>query len=149
MFYINNHYQILKKGVIKIQRITTQRKIILEELKKLKTHPTAVELYEIVRKRLPKISLGTVYRNLEIMSEEGLVKKLEIPGREKRWDGDTSTHYHFRCTICGRVYDIFMHENDIHRIENIIKKYTMENSEIKDINLEVVGVCNICQGKIN
>ena len=135
--------------MIKIQRITTQRKIILEELKKLKTHPTAVELYEIVRKRLPKISLGTVYRNLEIMSEEGLVKKLEIPGREKRLDGDTSRHYHFRCSICGRVYDIFMDQTDIETMEKIIGKYTLENSEIKDINLEVVGVCSFCRGKVN
>ncbi|MGC8659306.1 MAG: Fur family transcriptional regulator, partial [Desulfomonilaceae bacterium] len=55
-------------------RQTSQRRIILEELAKLKTHPTANEVYEVVRKRLPKISLGTVYRNLELLSESGSIR---------------------------------------------------------------------------
>ncbi len=124
--------------------MTKQREVILEELRKLKTHPTAVELYEILRKKMPKISLGTVYRNLEIMAEEGIIKKLEIPGREKRWDGDISKHFHLRCVKCGKVEDIFVNEKDILKMEEILKNYISENSEVEDLNLEVVGICSDC-----
>ena len=58
-------------------RMTRQRGIILEELRKINTHPSADEIYERVRKHLPRISLGTVYRNLEILSELGEIQKLE------------------------------------------------------------------------
>ncbi|MGE5577510.1 MAG: Fur family transcriptional regulator, partial [Syntrophothermus sp.] len=53
--------------------MTRQRQIILEELKNVTTHPTADEVYEMVRRRLPRISLGTVYRNLELLAEEGII----------------------------------------------------------------------------
>ena len=58
-------------------RLTTQRQIILEELSKVTSHPTANEVYDMVRKRLPRIGLGTVYRNLELMAESGLILKLD------------------------------------------------------------------------
>ena len=88
------------------QRNTRQRKVILEELKKLKCHPTATELYEAARSRIPKISLGTVYRNLELLASNGIIKKLEFSGAEARFDGNTSKHYHARCIHCGRVDDV-------------------------------------------
>lgn len=90
----------------KPQRMTKQRRIILEELRKLTSHPTADELYEIVRQRLPRISLGTVYRNLDVLSESGEVLKLESAGNQKRFDGDVSPHWHVRCLHCGRVGDV-------------------------------------------
>jgi Fur family ferric uptake transcriptional regulator len=87
-------------------RLTTQRQIILEELRKVKTHPTANEVYDMVRKRLPRIGLGTVYRNLELMAESGIILKLEVGGTQKRFDATTDPHYHIRCNDCGRVEDI-------------------------------------------
>ena len=80
------------------RRMTQQRKVILEELNNLKTHPTADDLYQVVKVKVPRISLGTVYRNLEILSSDGLIKKLEIGGAQKRFDGDLSDHHHVRCT---------------------------------------------------
>ena len=65
-------------------KLTKQRKVILEELRKLKTHPSADEIYNIVRERLPRISLGTVYRNLEILSDAGVILKLDVAGSQKR-----------------------------------------------------------------
>ena len=127
-----------------IVRMTKQREIILEELKKLKTHPTASELYDIVRKRLPKISLGTVYRNLEILAEMGMIKKLEIAGKEKRWDGDTSKHYHFRCLKCGKVEDIFLKEEDLIKLDNFFKGYVKNNVKFEDMNIEINGICEEC-----
>ncbi|MCE5303859.1 MAG: transcriptional repressor [Planctomycetaceae bacterium] len=89
------------------QRNTRQRAVILEELQKLTSHPTAATMYEIVRCRLPKISLGTVYRNLERLVEAGLVRKLDQAGGEARFDGNVQPHDHFRCVDCGRVDDVF------------------------------------------
>ncbi len=77
-------------------RLTTQRQVILEELGKVTSHPTANEVYDMVRKRLPRIGLGTVYRNLELMAESGLILKLEVGGTQKRFDATTDLHYHIR-----------------------------------------------------
>jgi Fur family transcriptional regulator, peroxide stress response regulator len=86
-------------------RNTRQRKLILEELQKLKTHPTAASLYIIVRRRMPKISLGTVYRNLELLNQMGMVRKLDFSGGEARYDGNVEDHDHLRCICCMRVDD--------------------------------------------
>jgi Fur family ferric uptake transcriptional regulator len=85
--------------------MTRQRQVILDELTRCASHPTADELHRLVRKRMPRISLGTVYRNLEILAESGLVQKLEVAGNQKRFDGTITDHYHMRCVRCGRVED--------------------------------------------
>jgi len=90
----------------KRMRLTNQRQVLMEELRKVSTHPTADELYDLVRERLPRTGLGTVYRNLELLSECGIITKLETGGKQKRFDGNTSPHYHIRCNTCGRVDDI-------------------------------------------
>jgi Fur family ferric uptake transcriptional regulator len=79
--------------------------VILEELCARDTHPTATELHAAVRKRLPRISLGTVYRNLEVLCEDGLARKLFLAGTDARYDGLTHAHDHVRCTICGALQD--------------------------------------------
>jgi Fe2+ or Zn2+ uptake regulation protein len=89
-------------------RMTRQREVILEELRKVCTHPSADEIYAMVRQRMPRISLGTVYRNLEILSELGEIRKLESGGCLKRFDGNATSHYHIRCVECGRVFDIHL-----------------------------------------
>ena len=87
------------------QRNTRQRKTILEELRKLRTHPTAAKLYAIVRRRMPRISLGTVYRNLELLSQAGLIRKLDFSGGEARYDANMEAHDHLRCVYCMRIDD--------------------------------------------
>jgi len=86
-------------------RMTRQREVILKELRKVDTHPSVDEVYEMVRKHLPRISLGTVYRNLEILSEHGEIQKLELGCTLKRFDGIAENHYHIRCIECDRVVD--------------------------------------------
>ena len=122
-------------------RMTTQRKVILEELRKVDTHPSADEVYEMVRKRLPRISLGTVYRNLEILSERGEIQKLELSGTLKRFDGVAENHYHIRCVDCGRVVDAPV-DCDI-EINNQLKDST--NYRIIGHKLEFLGICPACQ----
>ena len=122
-------------------RMTTQRRVIMEELKKLKSHPTAGELCEIVRRRLPRISLGTVYRNLEILSRQGLIQKLDLGGSEMRFDGDVSNHYHLRCLQCGRVQDA--HMSPLSDIEQRIE--SGNDFQVLGHRLEFMGLCRQCQ----
>ena len=90
---------------IKTRRMTLQRKTILNILRQTKSHPSADEIYELVRKQLPRISLGTVYRNLEVLVKMGLIQKLELGGTIKRFDWNPNKHYHIRCLCCGQVDD--------------------------------------------
>ena len=124
-------------------RNTPQRKVILEELQKVTSHPTAVELYELVRRRMPKISLGTVYRNLEMLSKMGTIQKLELGGSEARFDGDSDHHYHVRCVRCGRVDDL--HDLPTVRIGDELKE--VGGYEILGHRLEFVGVCVGCRDR--
>ncbi len=122
-------------------RLTTQRQIILEELAKVKTHPTASDLYDMVRKRLPRIGLGTVYRNLELMADNGMILKLEVGGTQKRFDANTDPHYHIRCSCCGKVDDI-----DVPVIDTLVDAAAQSSSyQILGHHVEFTGVCTECQ----
>jgi len=121
-------------------RITHQREIILAELKSLKTHPTADELFELVRKRLPRLSLATVYRNLEWLCQQGIVQKIEVGGRQKRFDGTVELHYHIRCINCGRVDDA-----DMLPVENLEHDLSKKSGyTIRGHHLEFWGTCPAC-----
>lgn len=91
----------------KIRRNTPQRRVIHEELCRLDNHPTAAEIYNAVRVRLPRVSLGTVYRNLDVLHEDGLINRLDLAGNETRYDGTLKPHSHVRCTSCGRLADVY------------------------------------------
>lgn len=124
-------------------RLTTQRQIILEELGKVKTHPTANEVYDMVRKRLPRIGLGTVYRNLELMADSGCILKIEVGGTQKRFDATVAPHYHVRCSACGKVDDI-----DI-AVQEQINQAAQEacNYKILGHHIEFSGTCADCNAK--
>ena len=89
------------------RRLTKQRKVILEELCKSDSHPTADELYQTVRQRMPNISLGTVYRNLDFLTEQGQIAKIEYSGSQMRFDALLEFHQHVRCVKCGAISDVF------------------------------------------
>ena len=124
-------------------RMTRQRRVILEELRKVNTHPSADEIYEIVRKRLPRISLGTVYRNLEILSDSGDIQKLETGCSLKRFDGNLSEHCHIRCVRCDRIADAPM----LPELEIDLERFDSTDFEIIGHRLEFLGVCPICSDK--
>ena len=120
--------------------MTKQRLIILEELRKENIHPTADALYEMVRRRLPRISLGTVYRNLEILTALGEIQTLEMSGSQKRYDGIPNKHYHIRCVHCGRVDDAPI--APLNQLEN--KLYGATVYTIMGHRLEFMGLCPEC-----
>ncbi len=123
------------------RRNTPQRKVILEELCSLKTHPTAAELFAIVRQRLPRVSLGTVYRNLEVLHQDGRVLKLEMGGTEARFDGDTRFHHHVRCTECGAVRDVELSQPI--QPQNAISDCC--GYDIQGYKLKFFGTCPSCR----
>jgi Fur family ferric uptake transcriptional regulator len=122
-------------------RQTDARRVILEEIMNLDSHPTADEVYEIVRKRIPKVSLGTIYRNLEILSGKGLIQKLDLGGAQRRFDGNTMTHYHLRCLECGRIIDLTT--SPLKEIEETLSK--LGDWEIIGHRLELIGLCQSCK----
>jgi len=124
------------------QRNTRQRKVIIEELRKVDTHPSATELYEMVRSRLPRISLGTVYRNLELLAESGEILKLESGG-QARFDGNPARHHHVRCSVCGRVDDVHRSIED----DGLDQVAKLDGYQIQDYRLEFIGICPECQKK--
>lgn len=128
---------------IKSHRNTKQRAVILEELRKLECHPTAPELYELVRLRLPKISLGTVYRNLEFLKDAGTIQKLELSGNEARFDGISNKHNHVQCLECGRVDDLRGLPNDA----VIEHPEFIDGYRIEGYHLEFYGICPECLEK--
>ena len=85
-------------------RNTHQRKIILETVQEHRDHPSADQLYLEVRTKDPRISRGTVYRNLNVLSEEGQINHVRVPGPD-RYEGRTEFHYHMLCLRCGAVVD--------------------------------------------
>ena len=125
----------------KPSRMTEQRRVILEEVRRLKTHPTADEVYRIVRERLPKISLGTVYRNLDRLSACGEIARLETSGSQLRFDGNTGNHYHVRCVHCGRVDNLG--DASVEVSEGRIQATV--DYEIVGHRLEFLGICPECK----
>jgi Fur family ferric uptake transcriptional regulator len=115
----------------------------LEEIKKSNSHPTADDIYESVRKRLPKISLGTIYRNIEILYENGLIEKIGPASSQMRYDGITKNHYHIRCIRCGRVVDAPI--ETINRLNDDVRRQT--DYMILGHRLEYVGICPDCRKK--
>jgi Fur family ferric uptake transcriptional regulator len=93
---------------------------------------------------LPRISLATVYRNLEWLNEQGLARKIEVGGRQKRFDGDISEHYHVRCKKCSRVADI---EMDL--LENLEDRISQScDFTVTGHRLEFTGLCSECSQRV-
>jgi len=89
-----------------LNRMTKQRQILMETLDRKNWHPTAEEVYQVVKKQAPKVSLGTVYRNLDILSKRGIITKIEEVGLQRLYDGNPKPHYHVKCLKCGCVCDV-------------------------------------------
>lgn len=123
-------------------RYTKQREEIYTELLKSKAHPDAEAVFNIVRTKIPNISLDTVYRTIVSLEELGFIFRVDNQLSKARFDADKTPHHHFICTKCGEVYDILINQNEILNIpEN-----SYQFGEVKEINLQIKGVCKKCIG---
>lgn len=125
-------------------RMTRQRRVILETLRNTRSHPTADEVYAAVRARMPRISLGTVYRNLDFLADSGEILKLEAAGSTRRFDGVTAPHRHIRCTCCGRVADVAIVTPEPDPAAVQVEGFTVTGARI-----EYEGLCDACRPKAN
>ena len=125
-------------------RKTKQREVIIEELLRLRSHPSADELYAVVKKRLPRISLGTVYRNLDLLSREGVVHRLEVGGSQMRFDGDLDEHQHIRCIRCGRIDDLAEGSKPSACDRSLVKG---TGYRVIERRVAFLGICPACRKK--
>lgn len=123
-------------------RMTLQRRILLEEIRAMHSHPTADEVYARLRRRLPRVSLGTIYRNLETLCRAGVIQKLEFAGSPRRYDGTTEAHYHVTCLGCGRVQDIRLEPPE--NLEEAARQAC--GFQIVGHTLKFHGLCPQCAG---
>lgn len=124
-------------------KMTVQRRIILEEIRKARTHPSADELYVAVRRRLPDVSMATVYRNLETLAENGLIRRLWPGGAPRRYDGDVKDHYHVVCDRCGNVADVPL-EPAYGFLDGARE---VSDYDVRGYRVEFHGLCPNCRGE--
>jgi len=124
-----------------LQRMTKQRVVILNTLNRLRTHPTADELYDVVRRELPHVSLGTIYRNLDLLARSGHIRKVDTGGSQARFDAEREPHHHVRCQGCGRVDDVKITPGT--RIQH--PPLSEHGFEILDYRIAFEGRCPECR----
>lgn len=118
-----------------------QREIILDTLQKNVVHPTAEYIYEILKKENSKISLATLYRNLNQLAEKGIIKKIDGLESSSHYDHNTHEHYHFICDNCKKVFDL---SQDI--APEIVQKIEKETGfTVTSHDIVVHGICKDCK----
>jgi len=125
----------------KATRMTKQKKVILDILRSSSCHPSADWVYEQARKAIPDISLGTVYRNLNVLKDMGAILELNYGSTYSRYDGTSDNHYHFFCEKCKNLFDV-----NIPVYQGLDKM--VEDTCGYDVNhhrMEFYGVCNECK----
>ena len=127
--------------------MTTQRRAVLEALASVDTHPTAVEVYEIVRQTVPDVSQGTVYRNLRRLIELGYAQELDYGAGAAHFDACVEPHYHVRCTECGRVADLPLDSAPTPCIEEArrVAGRACAGWTISEHRVEFMGLCPTCR----
>ena len=126
---------------MKIRKHSRQRDAILKNLSSRLDHPTADMIYRDLREEYPRISLGTVYRNLNLLAELGQIRKIHCEGGTEHYDYDTSDHCHFVCKHCGGVVDLPL-ETD-HQLNALAAETGIGPVECHA--LVFYGICSSCQ----
>ncbi len=122
--------------------MTRQRAVVLETLASVDTHPTAAELHEMVRAKLPTISPATVYRNLNVLRDLGYAIELDYGPGAAHYDARVDSHHHARCAKCGRVVDVPGEPAD----DMSAMAASLEGWDITGHRLEFRGLCPDCVG---
>jgi Fe2+ or Zn2+ uptake regulation protein len=126
-------------------RKSRQRERILQLLRETNSHPTADWIYSTLKKEIPNLSLGTVYRNLNILADQGHIQKLPFGSAFDRFEAKIAPHYHLVCEKCGLVEDFKMPQySDINQ-----KAEKMSSFRISRHRIDFFGLCEKCQNKTN
>ncbi len=126
--------KLTEKGL----KVTPQRMAIYEAIVKLKNHPTAENISEYIRKNHPNISVGTVYKVLDVFAENRLIQKVKTEKDVMRYDAIVENHHHIYCSDSDRIEDYFDNElNDL--LETYFKKKKIPDFKVEDIKLQIIG----------
>lgn len=120
--------------------LTHQRLVIFEELMKMGDHPAPEEVYEKVRKKIPSLSLATVYNNIKTFVEHGLIREVSVHHGSLRLENNPHPHHHLVCTRCKRIEDL--DESDFEPIR--MKKSIPSGFSVHRFSVEVLGICKRC-----
>ena len=137
---LSGETHIERNGVYKRSRL---RERILEMLKSTETHPTADWIYDRLKREFPKLSMGTVYRNLNILVDQGVTQRIDFGSTFGRFDANIASHYHFICERCGSITDLELPVND--GLNERVKKATPFT--VHRHRIEFYGVCDRCKGE--
>lgn len=131
---------------MKKTRNTRQRNVILDILKGSRSHPTAEAVYREARRVIPNISLGTVYRNLNFLRDQGVIREIRTgEGGSSRFDGGGTPHAHFHCVRCNNLLDIPLPAE----VEHLGFEGNEKISSVDAIDLHVIGSCSECASTTN
>lgn len=127
-------------------RYSKQKEEVLKIVRESYNHPDAKNIYKIVKKRIPNISLGTVYRNLNNLSNEGIIKKISLENGNDRYDKTLTNHNHITCIKCGKICDVSV----LLKTSEIVKIQDETGFKITDSNFNINGICKDCmEGRKN
>lgn len=121
-------------------RVTSQREVILAALCQVCTHPTATQVHKIAIRKMPNLSLATVYRTLDFLEKQQLILKLKSKDKRSRYDGNAQEHCHLICKKCGQIIDIF----DVKTVRIRSRQLEESGFEIHTDFLEMHGFCQKC-----
>ena len=124
-------------------RYSRQRERLLAILRSTGCHPTAAWLYDKLKPEFPSLSLGTVYRNLTILVDQGLVQKIDAGSTFDRFEAKTGPHYHLICRTCGKIVDF--KERSFPEIDDEIRRKT--DFDIEGHRIDFFGTCHDCRKK--
>ena len=124
-----------------IRRNTIQKNLILNTVHDLKKHATADDIYNIIAQKQPSVSKATVYRNLNILAEEGKIRKIEVAGGPDFFDYICEKHFHVRCIKCGQIFDVELEPFPE------LKPSTRNSSSMQFLDYDILfkGICSDCQ----
>jgi len=120
--------------------MTSQRELVLDYVQKSHSHPTAEEIFQKLKDKLPRISKKTVYNNLKVLSETGLIREISTMG-VKRYEPLMKPHHHLVCQVCDRVFDI--EEEELTKLAMRVGK-NMKDFEVSSTTTHFYGVCSDC-----
>jgi Fe2+ or Zn2+ uptake regulation protein len=125
-------------------RYSRQRERILEMLRDTDVHPTADWIYDRLKKEFSGLSLGTVYRNLNILHKMGLIDRMDFGSTFDRYDAKIKQHYHFICENCGSVIDLETSIDD--KLNDRVEKSS--NFKVNYHRIQFFGLCDKCRSKV-
>lgn len=122
-------------------KYSKQRELILNTVLENPIHPTADQVYHLLKINHPNLSLGTVYRNLNLLAQTGEIVKLAMEGGPDRFDGRLNDHFHLKCRVCGNVIDI--EENHLHELlSQAVDR--IQGHKVDAVKVLFEGVCTDC-----